>query len=285
VSVDPTDSDVRTGASAAAIAAHYDMGDAFFRLVLDQQMNYSCALFQDGDDLATAQIRKLDFHIEAAAARGARRVLDIGCGWGAMLRRLVSDAQVSHAVGLTLSPAQFAWNRAHLPTNAEVLEQDWRDHRPAEPYDAIVSIGAFEHFVQKGLSPEQRMRTYAAFFERCAQMLRPGGRLSLQTIAYPRPTPLHPYLEETFPDSDLPLFWEPLAGAQARFQLVAMRNDGAHYERTLACWEANLARHSDQALALVGEPALASFRRYLRLSRIGFKHGYVGLLRISFIKD
>ena len=114
----------RTGASPEAIKSHYDVGNDFFRLVLDPEMIYSCALYEDGDDLATAQIRKLDHHIAAAKAAGTKRVLDIGCGWGAMLRRLVEHAGVGHAVGLTLSSAQADYIRKQGNAKIEVVEQD-----------------------------------------------------------------------------------------------------------------------------------------------------------------
>ena len=95
---------MRTGASPEAIMSHYDMGEDFFKLVLDPELIYSCALFQDGDTLEQAQTRKLDHHIEAAAATGARRVLDIGCGWGAMLRRLSDHGQCRKLHGTDAEP-------------------------------------------------------------------------------------------------------------------------------------------------------------------------------------
>ena len=96
----------RTGASPAAIISHYDMGEEFFQLVLDPDLVYSCALFEAGDSLWDAQRRKLDHHIQASGAATAKRVLDIGCGWGALLRRLSDHWGVENAVGLTLSPSQ-----------------------------------------------------------------------------------------------------------------------------------------------------------------------------------
>src|SRR5215467_4222501 len=155
----------RFGASPAAIAVHYDLSDDFFRLVLGREMVYSCALFREGDDIATAQTRKLDHHISEAAARGAARVLDIGCGWGALLTRLVTEAGVGHAVGLPLSPSQAAWIRRTQSPSVEVREEDWRDHKPNQKYDAIISIGAFEHCVRRHLDPAQKASEYREFFK------------------------------------------------------------------------------------------------------------------------
>ena len=130
----------RTGALPEAIISHYDKGEDFFKLVLGPELIYSCALFEGDDDLVEAQRRKLDYHIEAANAANAKRVLDVGCGWGAMLRRLVDHAEVPHVVGLTLSPSQANWIRRQPRPGLEVVEQDWRDHKPTRRYDAIISV-------------------------------------------------------------------------------------------------------------------------------------------------
>lgn len=274
----------RTGASPEAIMSHYDMGNDFFRLVLDPEMIYSCALFKGDDDLATAQHHKLDHHIEASGAANTGRVLDVGCGWGAMLRRLVDHAGVGHAVGLTLSAAQARWIREGNNPKIEVLEQDWRDHRPERRYDAIISVGAFEHFVQKGLDPRVKLNAYREFFAYCDKVLAIGGRLSLQTIAYSERTRVQPLLDKTFPDSDLPLEWEPIAAAEGTFSLIAARNDADHYYRTLVLWEQNLLANYDKAVALVGKERTDDFRRYLRMSAAGFRAGMVSLMRYSFRK-
>lgn len=274
----------RTGASPEAIMSHYDMGNDFFRLVLDPEMIYSCALFKGDDDLATGQRHKLDHHIEASGAANTGRVLDIGCGWGAMLRRLVDHAGVGHAVGLTLSAAQARWIREGNNPKIEVLEQDWRDHRPERRYDAIISVGAFEHFVQKSLDPRVKLDAYREFFAYCDKVLAIGGRLSLQTIAYSERTRVQPLLDKTFPDSDLPLEWEPIAAAEGTFSLIAARNDADHYYRTLVLWEQNLLGNYDKAVALVGKERTDDFRRYLRMSAAGFRAGMVSLMRYSFRK-
>jgi len=129
------------------------------------------------------------------------------------------------------------------------------------------------------------LNAYRDFFDFCHRNLVDGGRLSLQTIAAVAPDLSAPFIaEKIFPDSELPLIWEPIAAAEEKFELTALRNDGEHYYRTLRIWERNLAARRQQAVALVGEVMVADFQRYLRLSAAGFGTRLVCLLRMSFLK-
>ncbi|HET7716435.1 MAG TPA: cyclopropane-fatty-acyl-phospholipid synthase family protein [Bauldia sp.] len=282
----PTESTTAAGASAAAIQHHYDLSDDFFGLWLGPERVYSAALFEGDDDLEAAQMRKLDHHIAAAAAAGKARVLDVGCGWGALLRRLTRHAGVQHAVGLTLSASQAAFARQRAGPEIEVREESWRDHKPEAPYDAIISIGAFEHFARPGLSPEEKLGAYREFFAFCRDGLRMGGRLSLQTIAYSASGITLPAFiaERVFRESELPLIHEPIAAADPDFELVALRNDRDHYARTLVAWERNLMARRAEAAAIVGEEAVTEFLRYLRVCAMAFKLDAICLLRMSFVK-
>ena len=123
------------GATARAIQHHYDLSNEFYQLWLDPGMVYSGAKWADGDDLERAQLRKLDHHVEQARARGAARILEIGCGWGTMLEHLTCRNGVAHAVGLTLSAAQKDYIEARQVPSAEVRLESWADHYPGEKYD------------------------------------------------------------------------------------------------------------------------------------------------------
>lgn len=273
------------GASRSEIEFHYDLSDKFYALWLDPGMTYSCAKFEPGDTLESAQRRKLDYHVERAQAARAARVLDVGCGWGSLLSRLVGEHGVRLAVGLTLSHSQSEWIEAHADPGVSVRLESWVDHEPEEPYDAIVSIGALEHFANCDQPESERLATYRAFFEFCHRSLRPGGRLSLQTIALGtlRLEQIDPFIREAiFPSSHLPYSWHLLQAADRLFELVELRNDREDYARTCRAWFGNLQQRRDEAVALVGERRVLDYERYLRMSAAGFEVHALGLLRMSF---
>jgi cyclopropane-fatty-acyl-phospholipid synthase len=275
------------GATQKAIEHHYDVGRDFYRLWLDARMVYSCALWRGDldDDLDAAQLAKLDWHATGARADGAPRVLDVGCGWGAMMRYLTDERGVAHVTGLTLSSDQAT--AAPSSERAETRLEDWRDHQPAVPYDAIVSIGAFEHFARPELDKAQRRAVYRSFFERCALWLPEGGRLSLQTIAWedfdPATTEVTPFMtEDIFPESSLPQLSDVTDAAEGWFRLVCFRSDAQHYDHTLRLWLSRLEAAKAQAGELVGWEQYRRYRRYLRLSRMMFDRRMCTLYRMVF---
>jgi len=279
------------GASPEAIQRHYDVGNDFYRLWLDDSMSYSCALWEETDEsLETAQTRKIDYHIAQANADRANRVLDIGCGWGAVLKRLTAVHGVGRAVGLTLSREQEEWAVSKPDPRVEVRRESWLDHLPTEPYDAIISIGAFEHFARPEWTTEQQILAYRRFFTRCHEWLRPGARLSLQTIAYgnsnreeSQAAPHYPFLlGEIFPETDLPTLSAILAAADGLFEIVTLRNDRKDYERTCLVWLERLLARRREAVAVTDEAVAARFARYLKLSAILFHEGHTHLLRVAF---
>jgi cyclopropane-fatty-acyl-phospholipid synthase len=276
------------GASKEAIEHHYDVGSDFYRLWLDARMVYSCALWagEIDDDLERAQTAKLAWHTDAARAEGAPRVLDVGCGWGSLMDYLVAERGAGHVTGLTLSTDQADWVRRRSGGRMAVRLEDWRDHDPAEPYDAIVSIGAFEHFTRQDLSTEQRRGVYRSFFDRCARWLVPGGRLSLQTIAYEdfdenAGLVSSFFSEEIFPESALPHLSDVVSAAEPAFRLVAFRSDATHYEHTLHLWQRRLEANKEAALEIVGREVYRRYVRYLRVSRAMFDRGTVTLYRLA----
>jgi cyclopropane-fatty-acyl-phospholipid synthase len=279
------------GASPEAIQHHYDLGNAFYALWLDPTRTYSCALW-DGprDTLQAAQERKLDHLAEGARAVRAGRVLDVGCGWGSMLRRLVDHHGVGHATGLTLSEAQAAYATETLDNRTDVRLENWADHVPEGPYDAVVSIGAFEHFADFGMTRPARIEAYRAFFARCREWLPEGGRLALQTIVNGNNTHLDRRMtrdllfvvDKIFPESQLPWPSEMIEASERLLDVVRIRNDADHYARTCATWLASLRARRDDAVAIVGEEAVREYERYLQTSVDAFNRRHIGLMRVVF---
>ncbi|HMI88054.1 MAG TPA: class I SAM-dependent methyltransferase [Polyangiaceae bacterium] len=273
------------GASANAIEHHYDAHPEFWRVWLGATMVYSCALFEDGDTLDRGQERKLDYHIAQARAAGAARVLDVGCGWGAILKRLVTEHHAKQVVGITLSGAQAEYVRSLGLKGAEVRVESWSEHAPSAPYDAIISLGAFEHFAKPGRTRAEKVAGYRSFFEACHSWLVSDGRLALQTIAYGNMRPEHQsrfLMTDVYPESELPTISEIADACNGLFEVVSLRNDRADYTRTCREWLALLEENRKRAVDVVGEAVVARYEKYLKLCVVGFHLGNTYLLRWAF---
>ena len=274
-----------TTTSPNAIQFHYDLSNDFYGLWLDSQMVYSAALWTAADQtLESAQRAKLLFHADAIGAREGMRVLDVGCGWGSLLRTLVQERKVSTAVGLTLSAAQktFFDGEPALP-GTQMLLTSWESYADTEPFDGIVSIGAFEHFGRHDQTADERRQVYMNFFDFCAKRLRRGTKLSLQTIAFGRIRSMSRFMrEEIWRESELPLAHEVLDASSKWFEVEQLVNHRLHYLRTLQEWRTRLERARDRAEQIVGSRKLKDYFRYLDESAVGFETGAVQLLRISF---
>lgn len=273
------------GGSAEGIRKHYDVGNAFWALVLGPTMTYSSALFTSPDEpLEAAQYRKIDWHLRAAGAHQAKSVLDVGCGWGSILERTARIPSIERSVGITLSPAQVDYLRARDLPRVEVRLESWAAHEPAAPYDSIISVGALEHFAKPKETRDEKIEVYRDYFQRCRRFLAPGGRMSLQTIAFgamKREEASEFMNEEIFPESDLPFFSDLYEAMDGLFEIVAFRNDRLHYARTYDRWAGNLRRNRDEAVALVGEAQVARTERYFKLTSIGFRLGKQHLYRFA----
>ena len=273
------------GTSARAIQHHYDIGNDFYRLWLDNlTTSYSAALWQDNDTLESAQLRKINFHIDQAHANNTQRVLDIGCGWGGTLKQLIEHHNVQQAVGLTLSQKQAEWIQQFNHPQIHVHLSSWVDYVPDALFDAIISIGAFEHFATLDLSSTQKIECYRAFFQRCHEWLKPGCWLSLQTIVYDNYSNRNFsqfFSEEIFPESNLPYLAEIVKATERLFEVISIQNNREHYVRTLKSWRRRLKGNRQEATNLVGEDMVRKYEKYLGICMIGFHTGRMNLSRLS----
>jgi cyclopropane-fatty-acyl-phospholipid synthase len=269
---------------AAAIAHHYDVSNDFYRLVLGETMTYSCAFFASGDVvLDDAQREKYDLICRKLGLRPGMRLLDVGCGWGGMVMHAAEHYGVS-ATGITLSQRQheLAEKRiagAGLSGRVTVRLQDYRD-LDDEPYDAISSIGMFEHV---GLA---RLEEY---FEVLFRLLKPEGRLLNHGISRP---PGEAAIDRTsfigryvFPDGELHEVGQVVSAMQSRgFEVRDVESLREHYARTLRCWVANLEQGWDRAQSLVGEARARVWRLYMAASAVNFEAGRTAIHQVLGVR-
>ncbi len=279
------------GTSKQAIAQHYDCGNSFWKLWLDKHMVYSGAMWEDENEtLETAQIRKIDHHIREAGAIGAKRVLEIGCGWGALVNRMARTYEIPDITALTLSEAQLERVRELDLPGLDLRLENWQDHQPTKPYEAIISVGAFEHFARLEDDEAKKVQNYRDFFAKAQSMLVPNGRMSLQTFAYGSARPRTVAVEaestrfladEIFRETDPPRLCNIAEAIEGHFEMVRMHNDREGYARTCKVWLDNLRAAKAEIIAGFGEEVYERYQRYLSYCFIGFKSGNMDLYRIT----
>lgn len=277
------------GASAESIQHHYDVSNDFYSMWLDESMTYSCGLWQSDDDcLSAAQTRKIDYLTSLSGAGGRERVLDIGCGWGSVMQRLVAEHGVKHVTGLTLSAAQADYVQDRSDPRLEVRVQDWADFVPDAPYDAAISVGAMEHFVKFGWERSKKVAAYRRFFEKCHESLKPGAGMALQTIGKGNVALDEQGLRDTlfivqhiFPESDPPRLAEILQATEKLFEVKSVVNHREHYARTCSAWLERLQANRTQAAELAGPEKVEAYETYLKASIRQFRLGHANLYRIS----
>jgi cyclopropane-fatty-acyl-phospholipid synthase len=265
---------------ASAIHHHYDVSNRFYEMVLGPSMTYTCAVFPHEEaTLEEAQAEKYDLVCRKLGLRPGLRLLDIGCGWGGMVRHAAREYGVS-ALGVTLSQHQADWARAAieregLTGRAEVRYGDYRDVAEAG-FDAVSSIGLTEHI---------GVRNYPAYFEFIRSRLRPGGRVLNHSITravnYSRPETGAFIDRYVFPDGELTGSGRIITAMQdADLEVRHEENLREHYALTLRGWCANLREHWDECVSEVGIGTARVWGLYMAGSRVAFERNEIQLHQV-----
>jgi cyclopropane-fatty-acyl-phospholipid synthase len=273
------------GRDATAISHHYDVSNTFYEWVLGPSMAYTCACYPREDaTLEEAQAYKHDLVARKLGLTSGMRLLDVGCGWGGMVRHAAREYGVK-ALGVTLSAQQASWAQRAIENEglsglAEVRHLDYRDV-PEAGFDAVSSIGLTEH-IGKAQLP--------GYFSFLHGKLRPEGRLLNHCIT--RPDNSQPARRAAgfinryvFPDGELegPGYLVSLMN-DSGFEVRHEENLREHYALTLAGWCANLDAHWDEAVAEVGEGTARVWRLYMAGSRLGFERNAVQLHQVLGVR-
>ena len=254
------------------VQAHYDLSNTFFGLFQDPSRTYSCAYFEREDmSLDEAQLAKVDLALGKLDLQPGMTLLDIGCGWAAMMKRAVERYDVN-AIGLTLSRNQHSYGQELLDTldttrDREVMLRGWEEFD--QPVDRIVSIEAFEAF------PKER---YVPFFQLCHRILPEGGRMVLQTILghpvgrWPKGISvtisdlkfMQFIAKEIFPGGSVPGDSDIFECAESVGFKVELRDElTPHYVRTLDIWADRLEAAHDAAIEATSQEVYDRYMKYL----------------------
>ena len=233
---------------------HYDIGNDLFEAMLDEHMAYTCGYWAEADNLSDAQTAKLDLICRKLGLQPGMTMLDIGCGWGSLMRYAAREYG-AHCSGVTVSKEQAEYGAARcqgLPV--EFVLKDYREIDGR--YDRVASVGMFEHVGRKN------HRTY---FEVARRVLADDGLFVLHTIGKNRRgVPTDPWIDRyIFPNGDLPSLGEIADAAEPFFVVEDVHNFGADYDRTLMAWHANFEAAWPQFAEKYGERFYRMWRYYL----------------------
>lgn len=265
------------------VCAHYDIGNDFYRMWLDQTMSYSCAYFKkETDDLYTAQVNKVDHILEKLQLKPGMTLLDIGCGWGFLLKRAAEKYGVK-GLGITLSEEQFRGFSEEIARTGqkERLAVKLLDYREVEKlgirFDRVVSVGMLEH-VGRG--------NYEQFLSCVKRVLKPGGMFLLHYISALKEFSGDPFIKKyIFPGGMVPSLREILhIMGDGGFYTLDVESLRRHYTRTLLYWRENFLAHKEEITATYGEEFARMWELYLTSCAATFWNGIIDLHQILMTK-
>lgn len=264
------------------VQSHYDIGNDFYKLWLDETMSYSCGYFlRDNDTLYQAQVNKVDYILKKLHLEEGMSLLDIGCGWGFLLIEAAKKYGV-HGTGITLSKEQHKefQERIHAEHLEGQLKVELADYRELPdiiktPFDRVVSVGMVEHVGREN---------YQLFIDCVRNVMKPGGLFLLHVISGLKEHPGDPWIKKyIFPGGVIPSLREILTcAAERNFHTIDVENLRQHYNRTLLCWVKNFHEHADEVRKIFDERFIRMWDLYLSACAATFHNGIIDLHQILF---
>ncbi len=265
------------------VQSHYDIGNDFYKLWLDETMSYSCGYFLHEDDsLYQAQINKVDYILKKLHLEEGMSLLDVGCGWGFLLIEAAKKYKI-HGVGITLSEEQCREFQSRIIKEGleEYLQVKLMDYRDVAncgmSFDRVVSVGMVEHVGREN---------YQLFLDSIGKVMKPGGLFLLHFISSQKEHPGDPWIKKyIFPGGTIPSLREMIScAAEDDFHILDVENLRLHYNRTLLCWEKNYREHIAQVREHFDEKFVRMWELYLCSCAATFHNGIIDLHQILMSK-
>jgi len=276
-------SKIHTQKESKNIKSHYDLGNDFYKLWLDETMSYSCAYFKkENESLLDAQINKISHSLKKLDLKPGQKLLDIGCGWGYLAIKAAQEYDVD-VIGITISKEQFKKANQRikdlgLEKKVQIRLQNYQDLEFKEEFDQVISIGMFEHVGKENL---------ALYFSKVKQVLKPGGSFLLHSILAMFEGKTNAYIDKyIFPGGYLPSLREVIShSSEWDFHLLLAESLRIHYAKTLDLWYENFIKAQKEVQMLYDEKFIRMWSLYLRSCASAFRVGSVDLFQFLMTKE
>ncbi|MBK8941252.1 MAG: class I SAM-dependent methyltransferase [Polyangiaceae bacterium] len=274
------------GSSKADVEVSYDVSNEFFRLWLDERMNYTCAVYESPtQSLEAAQLNKLKILSDFAKVTPEKRVLDIGCGWGACLEYVATTRKAKEAVGITLSTAMANEVNARKIPGVNVVANDFRTWQPEKKFDAVISICMMDHLCSPAEAREGKaIDIYRQFFKKVWEMTTPGSWFGLQTILRNRTPRRGKDLEDIFwvthnifPGGLNPRMEDIIAAVNPYYEVMQVNSRREHYGKTTGEWLRRLRLNEKTIREKWSDKLFLDYERYLETCVMAFDKHYSSL--------